>query len=193
MSASRWSSLCASSLMRSRPSCRCPRCAALNLLESDEFLPALEAAAIEYGATHTRPQLKAWLRRRLIATEPEYAEQRHQKAVRERKVSLFQGDDGMATLSADLAAEDALAINRRIDQLATQSRAEESLTERAASDPDGPTHKPTMDARRADAFTDALLGTLSGTASGSGVPGAVSATRYTLSSTRRRWLACRDA
>jgi len=129
-------------------------CAALNLIESDEFLPALETAAIEYGATHTRPQLKAWLRRRLIATEPEHVEQRHQQALRERKVRLFPGDDGMATLSADLAAEDALAIYRRIDQLATQSRAEERLLERAASDHD----LPSMDARRADAFTDVLLG-----------------------------------
>jgi hypothetical protein len=118
-------------------------CAGLNLIEAEEFLPALEAAAIEYGATHTRPQLKAWLRRRLIATEPEQAEQRHQQALRERKVRLFPGDDGMATLSADLAAEDALAIYRRIDQLARQSAPEQSHT---------------MDARRADAFTDALLG-----------------------------------
>ena len=129
-------------------------CKGLNVIESDEFLPLLETSAIEYGANHTRPQLKAWLRRRIIATEPERAEERHQEALRSRQVRLLPGDDGMATLTADLAAEDAFAIYRRLDQLASQSKAEESLRGRD----EGNTDKPTMDARRADALTDVVLG-----------------------------------
>ena len=129
----------------------------LGSLQSDDFTDVVELAAIDYAERHTCPQLKHWLRKRIIAAEPEVADRRREEAKRGRRVRFFAGDDGMATLHAELSAEDALAIYRTIDQVAHASCAE-AVTQDAQPvaevTPDGRT----MDQRRADAFTDILLG-----------------------------------
>ena len=150
-------------------------CAHLERLESPTFAEILERAALDYAETHTRSQLRAWLSKRVIAAEPLLAEQRRERAKQQRRVRYFAGDDGMATLLADLPAEDALAIYRVIDQTAHASCADEAFaattlrrmpfrglgpTGRPGSHPDGRT----MDQRRADAFTDLVLGPMLGQA-----------------------------
>jgi len=87
-------------------------------------------------------------------------------------VRYFAGDDGMATLLADLPAEDALAIYRVIDQAAHASCAEEqslnNVRDAVGDDliqqavPDRTPGGQTMDQRRADAFTDLVLGPVLG-------------------------------
>ena len=129
----------------------------LGSLHSDEFTAVLETAAIDYAEQHTCPQLKVWLRKRIIAAEPDVAERRREEASRSRRVRFFAGDDGMATLHAELSAEDALAIYRTIDDVAHASRAE-ALIQKAQPISEVTSDGRTMDQRRADAFTDILLG-----------------------------------
>ena len=147
--------------------------AGLARLESATFAHVLEEAALDYATTHTHAQLKAWLNTRIIHAEPLLAEQRRQVAKAGRRVRLFAGDDGMATLQADLPAEDAARIYRTIDQIASASCANPTPTQttnaaNAANEfpeqadatitADGRTvDGRTMDQRRADAFTDLIL------------------------------------
>jgi len=139
-------------------------------VESDAFRDTLEQAAVDYGTSHTRAQLRAWLRKRILAEEPQVAERRRQEAKLQRRVRLYELGDGMATVAADLPAETALAIYRTIDQLAHASCAEAQLSQRAgSSEPPGPSAPPgpavpsvtadgrTMEQRRADVFADLLL------------------------------------
>jgi len=133
-------------------------------VESDAFRDTLEQAAVEYGARHTRPQLRAWLRKRILAEEPQVAERRRQEAKRQRRVRMYELGDGMATVAADLPAETALAIYRTIDQLAHASCAEEQLSQRTVSPVPSVSPVPrvtadgrTMEQRRADVFADLLL------------------------------------
>ena len=141
----------------------------LGQVESEAFVELLEEAALDYAQTHTRPQLRAWLRRRIMAAEPEHAERRRKAAREERRVQLFPGDDGMSTLYAELPSEDALAIYRTIDQIAHASCASSvgELLDAAPSGQPVPRLTPdgrTLDQRRADAFTDLLLSRATGDA-----------------------------
>jgi len=134
----------------------------LGQVESDAFVELLEQAALDYAQTHTRPQLRAWLRRRIMAVEPEHAERRRKAARAERRVQLFPGDDGMSTLYAELPSEDALAIYLTIDQIAHASCAGSVTELRDAASSEQPVPRVTPDGRslnqrRADAFTDLLL------------------------------------
>jgi len=135
-------------------------------LHSDEFTAVVERAAIDYAAQHTCPQLKVWLRKRVIAVEPDIAEQRREEAKRRRRVRFFAGDDGMATLHAELTAEDALAIYHTINDVAHTSRAEALLQDAPRTMDERTMDHRTMDERRADAFTDILLGRQSKLADG---------------------------
>jgi len=114
----------------------------------------LETAAIKYGRTHTRPQLAAWLRRRVIACEPAIAESRRQAAIQGRKVAHYPGLDGMGTILAELPAQDAVAVWRMVDQVAQASRFDAAGAKAAGSEV---TDGRSIDQRRADAFRDLIL------------------------------------
>jgi hypothetical protein len=98
----------------------------------------LQAAAV-YATSHTRPQLRAWLKRRVIDMAPESAERRRQRARADRRVEFTPVGDGMAELWALLPAESALHIKKLVEAQAF---------ERAADD------RRTIDQRRADALVD---------------------------------------
>ena len=126
----------------------------LSLMDSPEFVVALETAAIEYGRTHTRPQLRQWLRKRVIAFEPAVAETRRKTAEQGRRVAHYPGLDGMGTILAELPAQDAVAVWRMVDQVAQASRFDAAAAKSAGSEPsDGRS----IDQRRADAFRDLIL------------------------------------
>jgi hypothetical protein len=81
--------------------------------------------------------------RRLILAAPSHVQVRA-AARAGRRVELWDGDDGTATLSAVLPQETALRIHRRLSAMA-----------RGLADPDDPRG---LDAKRADLLADLLLG-----------------------------------
>jgi hypothetical protein len=132
----------------------------LQPMESAELIPVLEAAAIEYGRTHTRTQLKAWLRKRVLAAEPVVAEIRRQNAETNRRVVHYPGEDGMGVIMAELPAHQALAIWRTIDQVAHTSRFSADhpdSDDNGGADGQSAAERRSMDQRRADAFVDLML------------------------------------
>ncbi|MEO8108219.1 MAG: DUF222 domain-containing protein [Actinomycetes bacterium] len=105
------------------------------------FTPVLAAEASQYATTHTAPQTRSWLARRVITADPGAAEIRRTGASEGRRVVLTPLADGMAELSAVLPG--------------TQARqAYDTLHALAHSAKDGRT----MDQRRADALMDLLTG-----------------------------------
>src|SRR3954454_15176026 len=87
---------------------------ALWRLPADPTLPAaLEDAVLPpvlAAGCVTVPQLKRRGRRAVLALDPSTAEQRHQRALSERRVEYHPGEDGMASLTAFLPAPEAQLI-----------------------------------------------------------------------------------
>jgi hypothetical protein len=106
-------------------------------------LPALLEAAISYARSHTAPQLRAWLERRVIEADPAAAERRCERASSERRVVVTPGTNGMSDLWAWLPSVQA----RQIQQILT-----------AAAHAAGADDQRTMDQRRADALVDLICG-----------------------------------
>ena len=99
--------------------------------------------ATEPGRSRTGPQLREWLRRRVIAANPEAAEARRQRAMGDRRVVITPTDDGMSELWALLPAVQARQIQQTLTTTAQQLGAEDARS---------------MDQRRADTLVDLLLG-----------------------------------
>ncbi|MPZ66564.1 MAG: DUF222 domain-containing protein [Pseudonocardiaceae bacterium] len=118
------------------------------IVEAVRLLPgeqrgALEARVLGRAPEQTLGQLRACLRRGVLALDPHGAEARHREARKDRRVALGDDTEGMATLWALLSAPDATAAYQRLCQLARAL---------GAADPRG------MDARRADLLVDLLTG-----------------------------------
>src|SRR3954469_9601130 len=105
----------------------------------------LITSAVEYGRTHTTPQLRAWLQRHVIDAAPDIAERRRQQARDDRRVVFTPTTDGMAELLALLPAESALHIKKLVDAA-------------AISQGHGDGDRRTADQRRADVFVDLVTG-----------------------------------
>lgn len=99
--------------------------------------------AVGYAAGHTGPQLRAWLRRRVIAADPQAAERRRQQALADRRVVITAGDDGVSQLWALLPSVQARQIQKALTSAAIALGADDART---------------MDQRRADVAVDLLLG-----------------------------------
>ena len=98
-------------------------------LVREESKEALDSAAVEYAATHTPPQLQAWLRRMVARLEPDQVAERRKRALDQRGVWFTYGDDGMATLEAVIPATDALLLERELTIAAKASRQTGPLAE----------------------------------------------------------------
>jgi hypothetical protein len=105
------------------------------------------AEAVEYataaGRCRTAPQLRQWLRRQVIAADPEAAEQRRQRAMADRRVVITPGEDGMCELWVLLPGVQGRQIQTALTTCAQQLGADDART---------------MDQRRADTLVDLLLG-----------------------------------
>lgn len=99
--------------------------------------------AATYGSTHTGPQLRAWLRRRVIAADPQAAEERRRRAVADRRIVITPRDDGVSELWALLPSVQARQIQLALSAAASALGADDERT---------------MDQRRADIAVDLLLG-----------------------------------
>ena len=120
--------------------------------EQVSFLPAADAQqtaaeAVEQvtgsGGARTAPQLREWLRRKVIAADPDAAEERRQRAMVDRRVLITPGDDGMAELWALLPGVQGRQIQMALTTAAQQLGADDARG---------------MDQRRADTLVDLLLG-----------------------------------
>src|SRR6185503_2619445 len=93
---------------------RLPADPALAAALEDAVLPPVLAAGCV-----TVPQIKRRVRRAVLALDPSTAEQRHQRAVAERRVEYHPGEDGMASLTALLPAPEAQVIYDRLTTATT--------------------------------------------------------------------------
>jgi hypothetical protein len=116
---------------------RLPADPALPAALEQRVLPSVLAAG-----TVTVPQLKGRVRRAVLALDPSTAEQRHQRALADRRIEYRPEEDGMASLYALLPAPEAQLIYTRLTTATKLLPAEDSRT---------------FDQKRADLFVDGLL------------------------------------
>ncbi|HEY2042223.1 MAG TPA: DUF222 domain-containing protein [Jatrophihabitans sp.] len=107
-----------------------------------ELIPAMQERALRRASEQTVTQLRAVVRRAVLALDPSTAEDRHRAAVTDRCVELRPQEDGMTELRAVLRATDAELIHRRLTDAA---RLLPSCDDR------------TRDQQRADLLIDAVL------------------------------------
>ncbi len=123
----------------------------------DPVAAAVQARVLPKAPGQTWGQLRAALTRALMA-EVSDPDQRHRRARRERRVDLYPGEDGMATLSALLTAAEATASFEWVTRLARG-------VERG---PEAERGRGSMDRRRADVLVALLTGRLVATAAVAG-------------------------
>lgn len=134
-------------------------CDATQNLDPDTAV-AVQDRVLPRAAGRSLAQVKAALRRAVIAADPQGANERHRKARLDRRVVVGDETDGMASLWALLPAHAASASYAWLTRLARGL---------GAADPRG------MDARRADLMTDLLTGNLAVTTRHPGTTVAVGA------------------
>jgi hypothetical protein len=108
----------------------------------------LAIAAARYAADRTPTQTREWLRRRVLAIDPDTAESRRRAAMANRRIVISPAADGMSELWALLPSVDARRIQLALTRLAREIGADDPRT---------------MDQRRADIAADLLLGQASPT------------------------------
>jgi hypothetical protein len=107
------------------------------------FAESFAEAALAYAETHTVPQLRQWLARRVVAADPAAAEVRKARATAGRRVTVSPRGDGVSELWALLPSLQARQIYDTVNALAHAV---------------APGDARTMDQRRADALFDLLTG-----------------------------------
>jgi hypothetical protein len=122
---------------------------------SSPAVDALAEQASSYAETHTAPELRRWLARRVIAADPGMAEIRRARAVSDRKVTLSPLPDGVSELYALLPSVVARQIYDCVNAIA---RASSDSSDSSDSGRCGKPDVRTMDQRRADALIDLVVG-----------------------------------
>lgn len=118
------------------------------MLLDGEVAARVEARVLPKAGSVRLPAVKEALERAVIAVDPGAAQRRGEAAVRDRRVQLWPGDDGMAEWRAVLGAERAIAGYQALDELALRCA--------AAAD------TRTADQLRADTLVDVLLAAAAG-------------------------------
>ena len=108
-------------------------------------LAAIDEQAVDAAQTRSPKQLSVWLLRLVVQLEPLAFQQRHRRALAERRVTVVQGADGIGYVTGEVSAADAAAIDGILAALARSLGADDPRTEQQ---------------RRADLFADLLLGRL---------------------------------
>lgn len=105
-------------------------------------LDAIDDQAVEAAQTRSPKQLQVWLLRLVVQLEPLAFQQRHRRALAERRVTVVQGPDGIGYVTGEVSATDASAIDGMLAAMARSLGAEDPRTEQQ---------------RRSDLFADLLL------------------------------------
>lgn len=111
-------------------------------LQRAESISRLDSEVVTIASDRTVTQLRRWLVRFVDRIEPDLADKRHGDARRERRVYVEAGEDGMSWLSALIPSVEAAAIDGTLEAAARSIGSDER----------------THDQKRADAFSDLLLG-----------------------------------
>ena len=117
---------------------------ARRVTESDT-LAAIDDQAVQAAQTRSPKQLTVWLLRLIVQLEPRAFDERHRRALAERRVTVVQGADGIGYVTGEVSAADAAAIDGVLAATARSLGAEDPRTEQQ---------------RRSDLFADLLLGRL---------------------------------
>lgn len=88
---------------------------------TEDTAATVEAKVLTRAAQQTPAQLRACLRRAVLAVDPAGGERRHQLAVGSRRVVLRDLPDGVAELVAPMRADHAEAIYARLSDIARQA------------------------------------------------------------------------
>jgi Domain of unknown function (DUF222) len=115
------------------------------LVLPDALAAAVEARVLPRAPQQSLQQLRAALARAILAVDPDGAAERHQKARRDRRVSVHPEPDGMGSLWALLTATDAQGAYAWLTRLARGLGTQDPRS---------------MDTRRADLLADLLNGRL---------------------------------
>ncbi|HZN83545.1 MAG TPA: DUF222 domain-containing protein [Mycobacterium sp.] len=108
-------------------------------------LAAIDEHAVEAAQARSPKQLQVWLLRLVVQLEPLAFQQRHRRALAERRVTVVQGADGIGYVTGEMSAADAAAIDAVLAAAARNLGADDPRTDQQ---------------RRADLFADLLLGRL---------------------------------
>jgi len=92
-------------------------------------LDAIDDRAVEAAQTRSPKQLQVWLLRLVVQLEPLAFQQRHRRALAERRVAVVQGPDGIGYVTREVSATDAAAIDGMLAAMARSLGAEEPRTE----------------------------------------------------------------
>ena len=85
-------------------------------------LAALDEQAVAAAQTRSPKQLQVWLLRLVVQLEPLAFEQRHRRALAERRVTVVQGADGMGYVTGEVSATDAARHRRHAGSCRPQPR-----------------------------------------------------------------------
>jgi hypothetical protein len=107
-----------------------------------ELVEGFEDRVLDRVADQTLSQLRQSAHRAALALDPATAQQRHSRALADRRVGFTPAEDGMAELPVLVSAPDGQLIFTRLTAAATRLPASDART---------------MDQRRADLLVDAVL------------------------------------
>jgi Domain of unknown function (DUF222) len=88
-------------------------------------LAAIDQQAVEAAQTRSPKQLSVWLLRLVVQLEPLAFEERHRRALAERRVTVVQGADGIGYVTGEVSAADAAAIDSTLAAMARSLGAED--------------------------------------------------------------------
>lgn len=104
---------------------------------------SVEARVLSRAPEQTAARLRAAVKRAVIAADPAGAQERHERARAERRVSLYPEAEGMVTLAATMTAADGVACEQWLTSLARGLGSDDPRT---------------MDARRSDLLVGLVTG-----------------------------------
>jgi len=126
---------------------------------SDETAAAVEQRVLPRAADQTTAQLRAALRRAVMAIDPAAAQRRHDDAVAKRRVEVRDLDDGIAELIAPMPADKAQAVYARVSDIARQALDNYRTAAGHLPDPKAARDaEPSLDSLRVDALLWLILG-----------------------------------
>jgi hypothetical protein len=110
-----------------------------------QTLVAIDEKVIDAAQTKSPKQLTVWLLRLIVRLEPLAFQERHRRALADRRVTVVQGVDGIGYVTGEVSAADAAAIDGMLAASARSLGADDPRTDQQ---------------RRSDLFADLLLGRL---------------------------------